>query len=58
MTLEGRDWVHGRAHLELGKLDLKDGKQAAANEHLRTASRLCENDNDETTAADARRLVR
>ena len=48
---KGATWLHGRAHFELGKLDLKDGKQAAANEHLRTAIRLCENDNDETTAA-------
>ena len=30
LALEGRTWVHGRAHLELGKLDLKDGNQAAA----------------------------
>ena len=58
LTLEGRDWLHGRAHLELARLNLKDGKVAPANEHLRTAIRLCENDNDETTAADARRLVR
>ncbi len=58
LTLEAREWLHGRAHFELGKLDLKDGKRAAANEHLRTAIRLCENDNDETTAALAQRLVR
>jgi tetratricopeptide (TPR) repeat protein len=58
LTLEAREWLHGRAHFELGKLDLRDGKRAAANEHLRTAIRLCENDNDETTAALAQRLVR
>jgi tetratricopeptide (TPR) repeat protein len=58
LTLEAREWLHGRAHFELGKLDLKEGKRAAANEHLRTAVRLCENDNDETTAAQAQRLVR
>ena len=57
LTLDAREWLHGRAHFELGKLDLKDGKPAAANEHLRTAIRLCENDNDETTAALAQRLV-
>jgi hypothetical protein len=49
--------LHARIR-ELGKLDLRDGKRAAANEHLRTAVRLCENDNDETTAALAQRLVR
>ena len=58
VSTEGRSWAHGRAHLELGKLDLKDGNQASANEHLRTAVRLCESDNDETTAAESRRLIR
>jgi tetratricopeptide (TPR) repeat protein len=58
LTLEAREWLHGRSHFELAKLDLKDGKRAAANEHLRLAVRLCENDNDETTAALAQRLVR
>ena len=58
LTVEGRRWVQGRAHLELGKLDLKDGNRAAANEHLRTAVRLCESDNDETAAAESRRLMR
>ena len=56
--MEGRQWVQGRAHLELGKLDLKDGNRAAATEHLRTAVRLCEGDNDETAAAESRRLMR
>jgi tetratricopeptide (TPR) repeat protein len=58
LTVEGRRWVQGRAHLELGKLDLKDGNRASANEHLRTAVRLCEGDNDETAAAESRRLMR
>ena len=58
LTLDAREWLHGRAHFELAKLDLKDGKRPAADEHLRTAIRLCENDNDETTAALAQRLVR
>jgi tetratricopeptide (TPR) repeat protein len=58
LTVEGRRWVQGRAHLELGKLDLKDRNRAAANEHLRAAVRLCEGDNDETAAAESRRLMR
>ncbi len=58
LTVEGRRWVQGRAHLELGKLDLKSGNRAAANEHLRTAVRLCEGDNDEIAAAESRRLMR
>jgi tetratricopeptide (TPR) repeat protein len=58
LAVEGRRWVQGRAHLELGKLDLNDGNRAAANEHLRTAVRLCEGDNDGLAAAESRRLLR
>ena len=58
LVVEGRPWIHGRAHLELGKLALKDGNKTAANEHLRAADRLCESDNDETTAEQARKLLR
>jgi len=58
LAIEGRRWVQGRAHLELGKLDLKDGNPAAANEHLRTAVRLSEGDNDELAAAESRRLIK
>lgn len=58
IAAEGRQWIHGRAHLELARLDLKDGNRAAAGEHLRTAVRLCEGDNDAATAAEARRLMR
>jgi tetratricopeptide (TPR) repeat protein len=58
LASEGRSWAHGRAHLELARLDLKNGNQASANEHLRTAVRLCESDNDETTATESRRLIR
>ena len=58
LAIEGRRWVQGRAHLELGKLDLKDGNPAAANEHLRTAVRLSVSDNDELAAAESRRLIK
>jgi tetratricopeptide (TPR) repeat protein len=58
IAVDGRPWVHGRAHFELAKLDLKDGSRSAANEHLRTAARLCEGDNDAVTAAEARRLMK
>ena len=58
LTVEGRRWVQGRAHLELGKLALKDGARAAAREHLQAAVRLCDSDNDETTVEQARRLLR
>ena len=35
---EGRNWVHGRAHLELGKLALKAGNRAAARERVPDAA--------------------
>ena len=57
LTVEGRRWVQGRAHLEIGKLALKTGNRASATEHLRTAVRLCESDNDQTAAEDAKRLI-
>jgi tetratricopeptide (TPR) repeat protein len=58
LVVEGRRWIHGRAHLELGKLALKDGDRVGANEHLRAAVRLCESDNDDTAADQSRRLLR
>ena len=58
LVVEGRRWIHGRAHLELGKLALKDGDRVAANEHLRAAIRLCESDNDDTAVDQSRRLLR
>jgi tetratricopeptide (TPR) repeat protein len=57
LAVEGRRWVQGRAHLEIGKLALKTGNRASATEHLRTAVRLCESDNDQTAAEDAKRLI-
>jgi tetratricopeptide (TPR) repeat protein len=53
---EGREWVHGRAHLELGKLALKAGNRTLANEELQAAVKLCESDNDPWYAEEARRL--
>jgi tetratricopeptide (TPR) repeat protein len=54
---EGRKWVHGRAHVELGKLALKAGNRSAAREEFRAAIPLCESDNDQAWAAEARRLM-
>jgi tetratricopeptide (TPR) repeat protein len=58
IRLEGRKWVHGRAHLELGKLALKAGNRAAAREELQAAVTLGESDNDPLTADEARRLMK
>jgi hypothetical protein len=49
--------VHGRAHLELGKLAVKGGNAAAARADLRAAITLCEADNDSAGADEARRLL-
>jgi hypothetical protein len=54
----GRKWVHGRAHFELGKLALKRGDRARANEHLRSAVTFCESDNDGAVADEAKRLLK
>jgi tetratricopeptide (TPR) repeat protein len=54
---EGRKWVYGRAHLELGTLALKAGKTATAREELSTAITLCDGDNDSGTADQARQLM-
>jgi tetratricopeptide (TPR) repeat protein len=58
LSLEGRKWVHGRAHLELGKLALASGDRAAARRELQAAANLCESDNDPTPADEARRLLK
>ena len=58
LKVEGREWVHGRTQLELGKLSLKDAARAAAAEHFRNAVRLCEGDNDQTSADEARQLLK
>jgi tetratricopeptide (TPR) repeat protein len=56
LALEGRRWVHGRAHLDLGKLALKTGNIALARSEFQTAIQLCESDNDAAFADEARRL--
>lgn len=58
IAAEGRRWVHGRARLGLGRLALKANDRAGAKEELMTAISLCESDNDQPCANDARRLLR
>ncbi|PYQ83634.1 MAG: hypothetical protein DMG02_26790 [Acidobacteria bacterium] len=58
LSTEGRKWVYGRSHLELGKLALKAGARAAARQELETAIALCESDNDQAVADEAKRLLR
>jgi tetratricopeptide (TPR) repeat protein len=58
ISLPGRGWVQGRAHLEIGKMMMKASNRAGANAEFRQAIRLCESDNDRTYAAEARRLLK
>jgi tetratricopeptide (TPR) repeat protein len=58
LALEGRNWVHGRTRLELGKIALKAGNNDVAKMELNTAATLADSDNDPLTAADARRLMK
>ena len=58
IALEGRAWVKGRAHLELGKLALKAGDRAAARRDLEAAVSLCAGDNDALSADEARNLLK
>lgn len=58
LAVEGRKWVYGRTHLELGKLALNAGDRALARRELQMAATLCDADNDENTADEARRLMR
>ena len=55
---EGRNWVRGRSHLELGKLALAAGNKTRANEEFGAAVQLCESDNDPLYAEEARRLMK
>lgn len=57
VSSEGRDWVHGRAHLELGQLARNAGNSAEARQHFQSAVTLCERDSDPAAAAAARALL-
>jgi len=54
---EGRDWVHGRAHTELGKLADLAGNRGAACEEYYAAARLAKAADDSIGAADAEKLL-
>jgi tetratricopeptide (TPR) repeat protein len=58
LAIDARKWVQGRTHLELGKLSQKQGARPAAAEHFRAAARLCDSDNDQASADEARRLLK
>ena len=53
----GRDWVRGRAHLELGKLGGLAGDRAGARKHYEQAIALCGNDSDPVCVAEGKRQI-
>jgi tetratricopeptide (TPR) repeat protein len=57
LASQGRPWVYGRTHLEIGKLALKSGDRTGANSEFRQAIGLCDGDNDTVGADNARRLL-
>ena len=54
----GRKWVEGRAHLELGRLALAASNAGVARPHLLEAARLGDSDNDRGSADQARALLK
>jgi tetratricopeptide (TPR) repeat protein len=54
---DGREWVHGRAHLELGRIAARQQQPSAAARELRDAQRDCRADHDPGCVADAARLL-
>jgi tetratricopeptide (TPR) repeat protein len=57
LAAEGRDWVHGRCHLELGKFADLSGNRTAAVGEYRRAEALCGGDRDPIGLAEAERLL-
>jgi tetratricopeptide (TPR) repeat protein len=57
LQANGRDWVRGRARIELGKLAQRRGDMATARGEWRTALQLCDGDNDPIGAAAAKALL-
>jgi tetratricopeptide (TPR) repeat protein len=53
----GRGWVHGRSHLELGKLADLSGNRTAATAEYRMAVTLCGRDRDPIGRSEAERLL-
>jgi hypothetical protein len=54
----GRNWIKGRAHVELARLDLARGDRSAARRRLALAQDLCAGDNDPIGAREAAELLR
>ena len=58
LASNGRKWVEGRAHLELGRIALTESNTSAAREHLQLAITLGDSDSDGASADRARALLK
>jgi tetratricopeptide (TPR) repeat protein len=58
IALDGREWVKGRSHLEIGRMAIAAGRRDAARQELQAAIKFCESDNDPVFADEARRLLK
>ena len=58
IAANGRRWVQGRAHLELGQIAIQQSQPQQARVHFLAASRLGDSDRDGATAARARDLLK
>jgi tetratricopeptide (TPR) repeat protein len=58
LASNGRKWVEGRAHLELGRIALTESNTSAAREHFQLAVTLGDSDRDGASADRARALLK
>ncbi len=58
LQVTGLEWVHGRAHLELGKLALRAGQASDARNEFRTALRMCAAMDDTICVTESADLLR
>ncbi len=58
LTVQGRKWVYGRSHFELGKLALKRADKTTARSEFQQAIALCDADNDATAVTEAKQAMR
>jgi tetratricopeptide (TPR) repeat protein len=57
IAVEARQWVHGRAHLELGRIAAQQSRTDVAGSELRAAIRDCGADHDPDCLGDTRALL-
>jgi tetratricopeptide (TPR) repeat protein len=58
LLVPARPWIHGRTHIELGKIADLAGDRAGAIQEYEQAARLCAGDADDAGAREARTLAK